>query len=532
MQYTTSYQSYESTGLFSKLVIDYLADDEKVKPLYEHRPDLKGIEGAIKTKSQSIINRAVLVSELKKQYDSVTTSKKVTRNIDLLLNENVFTICTAHQPNLFTGHLYFIYKIIHAIKLAEELNQQFADYSFVPVYYIGSEDADLEELGSVHIDGVDYKWNTQQKGAVGRMIIDDELIFMLNEIENQLMHQKFGKEIVSQIKACYSKGKSIHQATFELVNSLFQEYGLVIFIPDNADLKSLFKEVMKKELTEKFSHQSLQESVREMEKDYKIQTVGRDINLFYLKDDIRERIEFNENQYQIVNTDIVFTKEEILNELVLYPERFSPNVVLRPLYQELILPNVAFIGGGGELAYWLEFKNIFTSTDLPYPVLILRNSFTILESDIENKIKELGLVLSDFYKSTDELFAQLLIKKSENQLELNDAKNKVAQLYSEIKSTVSLIDQTLSIHTEALHAKALKKIIALEKKMLRAEKRKHKHLLSQIEEIKAILFPKGILQERVENLLSMYAKYGDAFMKSIYESSKPLDNQFCNIIIK
>lgn len=532
MQYTTSYQSYESTGLFSKLVIDFLNDDNKVKSLYAHKPDLKGIEAAMKIKPKSGINRNVLVSELKKQYDSVTTSKKVTRNIDLLLNENVFTICTAHQPNLLTGHLYFIYKIIHAIKLSEALNQEFKDCSFVPVYYMGSEDADLQELGSVYIDGVDYKWNTHQKGAVGRMKIDDELISMLNEIENQLMHQEFGKDIVSQIKACYSKGKSIQQATFEFVNSLFQEYGLVVLIPDNANLKSLFKEVMKKELIEQFSHHSLQASLIEMGKEYKIQTVGRDINLFYLKEDIRERIEFNQNQFQIVNTNILFTKEEILNELDLYPERFSPNVVLRPLYQELILPNVAFIGGGGELAYWLEFKNIFNDANLPFPVLILRNSFTILDSTVVNKIHELGLNLSDFYKSEDDLFIQLLIKRSENQLQLNEAKNSLAQLYCEIKSKVSSIDQTLVIHTEALYTKALKKIIALEKKMLRAEKRKHLGLHKEIEAIRSHFFNNGVLQERVDNLLSLYAKFGEAFIKVVYESSKPIDQQFCHVILK
>ena len=532
MKFNTSYHSYESTGLFSNLVLDYLNDDDKVKSLFAHRPDLKGIEDAMQIKSNSGVNRKVLVAELKKQYESVVSSEKVTRNIDSLLNENVFTICTAHQPNLLTGHLYFIYKIFHAIKLSEELNQKVTGFSFVPVYYMGSEDADLQELGSVHIDGIDYKWNTHQKGAVGRMKIDDELITMLNEIENQLSHQQFGKDIVSQIKSCYSKGKTIQQATFELVNYLFQEYGLVVLIPDNTDLKSLFKEVMKKELTERFSHLTLLESVKEIEKDYKIQTVGREINLFFLKDDIRERIEFNQNQFEVVNSNIVFTKEEILKELDLHPERFSPNVVLRPLYQESILPNVAFIGGGGELAYWLEFKNIFKTADLPFPVLILRNSFTILESNIIIMIQELGLSLSDLYKSTDELFIQLLNKRSENQLQLNDAKKNLAQLYNEIKCAVTSIDQTLAIHTEALHAKALKKITGLEKKMIRAEKRKHNELLREIESIRAHVFKNNVLQERVDNLLSMYTKFDDDFMKAVYESSKTLDCKFCNLIIK
>ena len=238
-------------------MIDYLADDEKLKSFFSNRPNLNGIGNSIKTRLNYKTDRLALVECLNNQYQSVKTSEKVLNNIESLKKQNVFTVCTAHQPNIFTGHLYFIYKIIHAIKLAEELNQSFADYSFVPVYYMGSEDADLNELAEVFINGKDYKWKTQQSGAVGRMNVDEELISIINDVEAHLSNEPYGPDILTKIKSAYSKGKTIQQATFEFVNELFQNYGLIVLMPDSKELKRLFNEVVEKELTTQFSKKEI-----------------------------------------------------------------------------------------------------------------------------------------------------------------------------------------------------------------------------------------------------------------------------------
>jgi len=178
--------SYEQTGNFSKIVTDYLSENSSLKNFYQHPANLTGIKDAIDSRKSFNTNRKLLVAHLENQYSAVEASQKVKHNINALKNENAFTICTAHQPNIFTGHLYFIYKIVHTIKLADALNRELPENEFVPVFYVGTEDADLEELGEVFLNGEKYKWETNQTGAVGRMQIDDELLKILKKINGRL----------------------------------------------------------------------------------------------------------------------------------------------------------------------------------------------------------------------------------------------------------------------------------------------------------------------------------------------------------
>jgi len=332
-------------------------------------------------------------------YKTVLASKKVKTNIDPLLYEDTFTITTAHQPNIFTGHLYFIYKILHAVKLAEFLKTQIPGSNFVPVFYMGSEDADLEELGHVYINGIKHEWKTNQTGAVGRMKVDKDLVKMLDAIAGEITVHPFGDEIINQMKACYVEGTTIEQATFKLVNALFGEYGLIVLLPDNAAFKKPFIPVVEKELKEQFSNKIVEETAAKFPKEYKVQASGRELNLFYLKDDMRDRIEKKGGKFTTHDSQLTFDDSQIKKELETHPERFSPNVILRPVYQEMILPNIAFIGGGGEIAYWLELKKVFKAVNVPFPVLVLRNSFMVVEKSYSAKVKSLGFAVNDLFKS-------------------------------------------------------------------------------------------------------------------------------------
>ena len=526
MNFKATYHTYKSTDSFSKLVTDYLDDVAELKNYYTHRPDVEGIKNAIDIKSKDAINRKLLVEELKNQYNGTKTSQKVFDNIDALLNENCFTVCTAHQPNIFTGHLYFVYKILHAIKLADELNEKIEGKHFVPVYYMGSEDADLDELGQVVVNSVHYKWNTNQKGAVGRMLIDEPFLKLIDDIERQLMSDTFGAEIVEVLRCSYSKGKLLSVATFEFVNFLFNKYGLVVLLPDNPAFKAIFKENIKKELLEKHSAKIVASAIKDFPKQYKIQTGGREINLFYLKDDIRQRIEHIDGNYKVVNTDIIFTEAEIIKEVDAFPERFSPNVILRPLYQEMILPNVAFIGGGGELAYWLELKSLFDSAHIAFPVLMLRNSFTIIKSKTSQSIASLGLSVEDLFHPIQFIQEKYVKTNSTNKLLLDDEKKSLRELYDNIQNTAVTVDITLQKHVASLYVNSLQKLEALEKKMLRAEKKRNEFALIKIEKIKNEIYPTGNLQERVENMLQYYAGVGISFFDVILEFSHGCKQKF------
>lgn len=531
MDQTANYLPYESTGYFTKIVADYLSQLPLLQPYYLHTPDLDGIKQSINARKAFPTNRSLLVDVLLQQYHNLPVSGKLKQNIQLLADVNTFTITTAHQPNIFTGPLYFIYKILHAVKLADELTAQLPGFHFVPVYYMGSEDADLDELGFVNVGGQKLVWKTKQTGAVGRMKVDKALLRLIDSIYGQVGVLPFGKELTDLFKICYTEGKSIQQATLELVNTLFAEYGLVIVIPDNVQLKTSFQSVVEKELTEGFSHKIVASTIGKLGKHYKVQAGGRDINLFYLIDDKRERIEFENALFEVRTLGLSFSKEEMLSELSKHPERFSANVILRGVFQEMVLPNIAFIGGGGELAYWLELKDVFEAVGIPYPVLLLRNSFLLVKKEQSVKLKQLGIADAALFSDEFILINDLVKRESMNQISLSKEIGQAKEYYSGLQTIAGAVDKTLSEHVEALEKKALKKLTELEKKLLRAERFKYETQQNQIAKLKQDLFPGKSLQERVDNFSIYYATYGKAWLQMMYEVSTGLNKGFGVIII-
>lgn len=522
-----TYLPYQQTGYFSKLITDYLQRNEALRSFYEHEVSLDGIKAAIQQRQAFPQNREVLVEVLKQQYQAQPITLAVEQNIQSLLQPNTFTITTAHQPVIFTGPLYFVYKILHVIKLAESLRRQLPAYHFVPVFYMGSEDADLDELGTIYVEGKQYKWNTTQTGAVGRMKVDKAFLALLNELSNQIGVEKHSTEIINIFRESYQLNTTIQEATLKVVNALFGEYGLIVLIPDNKESKSLFAPVIEKELTEQFSHTLVEETITELSQQYKAQAGGREINMFYLVDDKRERIEKEDDVYVVQGINKRFTPEELLQELKTNAERFSPNVILRGALQETILPNIVFIGGGGELAYWMELKRVFKAIHLPYPMLLLRNSFLFINEKQSAKIKELGFEVADLFKTAQALTTELVQRDAGKQLTLSQEIACLQRLYSEtLTGIVDKIDETLHAHVLNLGKQAQKGLTALEKKMLRAEKKKYEAQQRQINKLKAQLFPNNSLQERVENLSLFYAEYGRSFIDIAYQYSLTLEQEF------
>lgn len=527
MDCTSTRLSYEKTGVFSRIATDYVSQAAGLQPFFQHQPTMDGIREAISARQQFPTNRKLLVNELQKQYATVSRSAAVTENIEALLSPDTFTITTAHQNNIFTGPLYFIYKILHAIRLSAQLKKELPQYHFVPVYYIGSEDADLEELNHIYLDGEKLVWETQQKGAVGRMKIDTALLRLIDRMEGQLSVQPNGKEIIGLVRQHYRSGDTLQHATFSFVNALFAEYGLLVLLPDNAALKKQMVPVFEDDLLHQTASGIVEKTAeRIQEAGYKTQAHPREINLFYLKDDLRERIELRGDEYEVLNAGLPFSKDKILAELQWHPERFSPNVILRGLYQETILPNIAFIGGGGELAYWLELKALFEYYRIPYPVLVLRNSFLVVEKKWQDKMEKLGFGIEEFFSKEQELLNKLVKRDTANKLKLNGTLTQTEALYAAIRQQAVAIDTTLERHVDALRQKTIYRLQELEKKMLRAEKRKFSDQQRQIQAIRHRLFPKDGLQERYDNMSYFYAKWGRSFIEQLYKHSLGLEQEF------
>jgi bacillithiol biosynthesis cysteine-adding enzyme BshC len=518
---------YRQANAFNKIVLDYIDQAAALKSFFVHAPSLQGIQKAIDARKQYPTDRATLVQELKKQYEGVEASDKVKNNIELLLSADTFTITTAHQNNLFTGPLYFIYKIIHAIKLAEHLRAAIPGRQFVPVFYMGTEDADLEELNHIYLQGEKLVWETNQTGAVGRMKIDKALLKLVDRIEGQLTVLPNGAEIISLLRKCYKDSATVQDATFHFVDHLFAGYGLVVLLPDNAALKKQMTTVFEDDLLHQTASGIVENTAAQLQEfGYKVQANPREINLFYLRDDKRERIIKTGIRYKAKDMGLDLTVDEIRQELKKYPQRFSPNVILRGIYQETILPNIVFIGGGGELAYWLQLKALFENYKVPFPVLALRNSFLFVEKKWQDKISRLGFSAEDFFLPEQELLNKLVTRESKHALGFNGSIREVEQLYEAFRKQATAIDSSLDKHVKALKEKTVYRLQELEKKMLRAEKRKYTDQRRQIQLIYEQLSPGGGLQERRENLLYYYAKWGDGFIQQLHHFSLGLEQEF------
>ena len=522
---------FSSTQMFSKLINDYLEGKGTALDFVQYAPNLEGYRAAIEGRKKHPINRGLLFDVLTKQYANLPQENAVNNQIALLNKDNTFVVTTAHQPNLFTGPLYFFYKIIHAIQLAASLKESFPECNFIPVYYMGSEDADLEEVGSFNLDLKNYQWATKQTGAIGRMQVDDALLLLLKQLESYWTILPQGQKALEILKAAYQKGKTISEATLSFVHAFFGSKGLLVLQPDDAALKAAFIPVMEKELLTGFSHLAIQPTIAALSKDYHVQSEGRSINLFYLKDNLRARIEKQDEKYIVVDSAMQFTEAEIIAELHQYPERFSPNVILRGVFQENILPGVVFVGGGGELAYWMELKNVFQAVGVHYPLLQLRNSFLLMSHKQAEQWTAMQFEEQDLFKPILELEIAYVKKHSNIKLDLQDQLNQLSNLYTSIKNEVVQVDPTLGAHTENLASQAKAKLVALEKKMVRAERRKQAVDLQRIHRIKKELFPLDNLQERVEHFSKWVGHYDQSWIETIMEHSKGLASRFSIIQI-
>jgi uncharacterized protein YllA (UPF0747 family) len=250
-----------------------------------------------------------------------------------------------------------------------------------------------------------------------------------------------------------------------------------------------------------------------------------------LRDGIRNRIDKRGNIYTVDGTVIRFTEEELLQELNEYPDRFSPNVILRGIYQETILPNILFVGGGSEVAYWMQLKGLFEHYQVPFPMLVLRNSFMIMDENHAHKMKDLEIREADLFKEETVLANELVQRWSGQEISLKQEEADSKALFQHLKKRASEIDKTLVQHVHALEVDHLKKLDGLEKKMLKAERKKQAIQLQRIWKLKEELFPNHNLQERVENFMPYYAQYGQAFIQTVLNHSLALEQQFGVLVL-
>lgn len=524
--YSTHLLDFSKTNQFSQLFLDYISQKQELREFYGNLPQLENFEKQInlkiKNNSFDSTKREVLVNALHKQYQNIENPP--TETINLLQKETTFTVTTGHQLNIYTGTLYFHYKIQTVINACKILKEKYPKYDFVPIYWLATEDHDLEEIASFNMFGKKYTWQTDQKGAVGRMNTKG-----LNDLG---FKEEKAKEVGKFYKEAETKNENLAQATRNIVHSFYQKDDLVILDGDDKELKKLFIPIIKDELKTQNSHLKIEESSKKLnELGYKTQVVPREINLFYLGENLRERIVKNEttNSFEVLNTDITFSENEIMELVESNPEKFSPNVALRPVYQEIILPNLSYTGGPGELAYWLQLKSMFDYFKVDFPILLPRNFVLFIPKVIHQKMTKTNLSFEDIFNSFDTLRINYATQNAENDVLLEKERQEIEKLFNQIESKSIKTNLSLQKSITGEKTKALKRIEHISKKMRKAEERKQSDSINQIKSVKDNLFPKGSLQERYDNFLSFVIN-DNHFLNKIQENLNPFDLRFLIVV--
>ncbi|MBL1279687.1 MAG: bacillithiol biosynthesis cysteine-adding enzyme BshC [Fluviicola sp.] len=472
---------------------------EAYLPYINHTFSFENFDRQIQEKERQFSKekREVLSQSLLAQYKNINDNELIINNIESLKNEDTFTVTTGHQLSFFTGPLYFIVKILHVIKLSERLKKMHPEKNFVPIYWMATEDHDFEEVQSMRLFSKSFTWESEQKGSVGRFNLDG-----FDDVKNEIraMFRDPEAEIHALLNAY--DGQNYADATRNLVHFLFKKYGLVIIDGDDSALKSEFSGIMRKELTEQFSYEKVIQTNEKLQKEgVKIQVNPREINLFYIKNGLRERI-VNENDIFSINKVGTFSESEILKELENHPERFSPNVILRPLYQETILPNIAYIGGVGEISYWLQLKGVFDAVNCTYPLIGVRNSVIWVDPLTTKKKAKINLLLEDIFKSKDQLKKEFVQSNSDGALDFKALDHAIDEIQGKIRDLVLSVDASMNSLAESEVTRITKQMDALKAKMIKTSKSKHQVAMQSIDQIIDKLFPDGNMQERITNFFS------------------------------
>ncbi len=523
---------HRTTGFSNRLISDYIDGARDLKKFYNRKPNIDNFFKQLKEKELnfSSAKREILHKVLIKQYQNIKVlSPKVKKNLFSIKNRNTFTITTGHQLSLMTGPIYFIYKILTAISLSKKLSKAHPKYNFVPFFWMATEDHDFDEISSFSYKGKKFNWNKRTSGPVGD-ISNKGLENIFKMFNDQLSKNSNTIKLKSIIKNSYLSSGNLASATRILVNEFFGKYGLLILDPNDKSLKKIFSPIIKSELSFQECQYSVNKTLELFKKksyNFKPQVKPREINLFFIQNKTRNRIYIKSpGIFGIDKTDITFNKKEILDILKSNPEKFSPNVLMRTIYQETILPNLCYVGGKAELSYWLELFEYFKNKKIPFPILVHRNSALLINRKISIKLKKMDIDFDQLFIGRSALINKKVREISDINLDLDFQKKNLEKQFKTLKDLASKTDKTFINAVNAEMTKQIKGISKLEKRLLKAQRIKLKDHVERLVLIHESLFPSEGLQERSLNFSELYEIYGSKIIDFLLKKFHPFSQKF------
>lgn len=514
------------------LFLDYLYEFENVADFYAD--DFRNRENYLKLFKNIIDNRRNLSPDIgtviTNQYSNTNASALTRQNIKKLSDKKTLAIITGQQLGILGGPLYTFYKIITTIKLSRFLAERYDDYNFVPVFWLEADDHDFNEVRAVKIidegnslSTIGYKEEIDEddlKQSVGLINLDSSISDFFEKLSITLKETEFKAIILEQLKGFYKEGKSFKSAFKELIFNYFDEYGLVIFNPQEDAVKMLLKPIFKKEITDFRIHtEQLVHVSATLEELYHAQVKVKPVNLFLRVDEGRYSIEPFENEYRLRRKRKSFTQEQLLELLENEPDKFSPNVLLRPICQDFLFPTAFYVAGPSEISYLAQIKPLYELYNITQPLIYPRSSATILENSIANSLEKYSIEINDIFIDVENIKKKIINSAEESSVDemFNGISNQVENSFDQLKEKLLDIDKTIADSSNRYRDKIISTINELKSKAEKAQQKKYEVTLRQIDRAAVHLFPNSNLQEREINFIYFANKYGNDFLKKVFE---------------
>jgi bacillithiol biosynthesis cysteine-adding enzyme BshC len=523
----------QQTNLVPEIVKDYLNQKPELKSFYAYPNQLNQFDFLKSSKSSfAPERRGILHQHLLSQYQNAgidlnkSTNKAVLDNIQSLLASHTFTVCTGHQLVLFGGPLFTTFKILSTLQLAKELNKNRPEEKVVPVFWLATEDHDFEEIQSVYIAGKKISLELpHQAEPVGELLIQG-IENLIEELASSLASNAIAETFIKQVKEAYQNGFSLAKSSIRFYHELFAEFGLVILDANVKKLKETFIPVIKNDVLSQSHFEAQKASDSILAKHYRLQINARPFNFFYINPNgERFLIQKNKNNQFILSSKADLYSEQELKELIeKFPERFSPNVNLRPLYQEMILPNLAYIGGPAEIAYWLQLKSIFDVNKVQFPVLVLRHMQAFVDSNFATSIGKLKLshqqLLSSEHALEQEFYQQSELPGIETQLAA------IEQNWQQIYEACLKVNDEMAMQTLQAKLKDRQDLKTIQKQYVQLRKAKLAQQFEKVKKQRNQLYPEGKFQERTLQLIDFEVMKMKPLLNDILKEIDPFNPCF------
>lgn len=514
------------------LFLDYLYEFENVEKYFRYNfRDTNSFSSLFQKISESErADKKSVVNAINQFYSAYKPSKKTKVNIELLGKDKTVAVVTGQQLGILGGPLYTFYKTITAIKLASSLKEKYDDYNFVPVFWLEGDDHDFEEVTELNLINQknelqkfiynDNKPEDFNRGNIGRLAFNEGIENFIQEVKSELRETEFSKNVFELFEDSYKSGNTFKKAFSDLIFNLFDEEGLIIFDPQQNEIKNLLKPIFKKELSNFEVHANEVVKISaDLEEVYHSQVKVKPINLFYSDNNGRYSIEPEDDLFRLKGKRQKFTLIELLDEIENYPDKFSANVLLRPITQDYLLPTGFYVAGPSEISYFAQVMPLYNKFGISEPVIYPRSSVTILEKNIKGVLEKYELNIEDIFVEEKLLNNRVLNQVADIRIDdlLNEDEHQIAKAMDNIKEKLFGIDPTLKDLSDKTYQKIKQGLDTLKSKAENAQERKHDVALRQIKKASISLYPNNNLQERELNWLYFANKYGMDIIKWIFD---------------